>query len=167
MILYLYCVVINLFLGYPSDQELQEVSKEVMGKLGDDWTKLQQYLNIPDHVIAEINSPGTTLNQKVFRTLHEWRKHSRDGSKEKLAQCLRAADQRLSKAASKLCSNEYILISPTSSSVSSRSSLALSGPATPSGSLKRSYASDPDFLPPPVKSARKDPSSNYTTETLV
>lgn len=114
MILYLYCVVINLFLGYPSDQELQEVSKEVMGKLGDDWTKLQPYLNIPDYVIAEINSPRTTLNQKVFWTLHEWRKHSRDGSKEKLAQCLRAADQRLSKAANKLCSNECILISPTS-----------------------------------------------------
>ena len=54
----LLCCVLDSFHGYlhepPSDIDLEEVTKEVMGKLRDDWVKLQSYLGIPDDVMYEL-----------------------------------------------------------------------------------------------------------------
>ena len=58
-----------------------------------------------------------TIRQQLLRMLKEWRKHTSDCSKERLAGCLRRADRRLEGAAAVLKSD------------SSRSSVGGSGGA--------------------------------------
>ena len=84
----------------PSDIDLEEVTKEVMGKLRDDWVKLQSYLGIPDDVMYELEHEGSERN-KIRALLKQWR-NMYNGNRAQLAECLRDADQRLHGAASLL-----------------------------------------------------------------
>ena len=63
----LLCCVLDSFHGHlhepPSDIDLEEVTKEVMGKLQDDWVKLQSYLGIPDDVTYELEREGSERNK--------------------------------------------------------------------------------------------------------
>jgi len=47
----------------PSDIDPEEVTKEVMGKLQDDWVKLQSYLGISDDVRYELEHEGSERNK--------------------------------------------------------------------------------------------------------
>ena len=93
----LLCCVLDSFRGHlhepPSDIDLEEVTKEVMGKLRDDWVKLQSYLAIPDDVMYELEHEGSERN-KIRALLKRWR-NMYDGSRAQLAECLQNADQRL------------------------------------------------------------------------
>ena len=105
----------SLFIDYPTDEELEEVAKEIMGKLQQDWTQLQAYLGIPEDVMLEVQSQPT-IRQRVRGMLREWRDGSEDGSRARLAECLKAADRRLGRTASKLLAGEYRTLSLTPSS---------------------------------------------------
>lgn len=110
------------FPDYPTDVELEEITKEIMGKLQHDYVKMKAYLEIPDDVMLEIEAAEPTLRRRVCCMLMEWRKRSKDGSRARLAERLRAADLRLCTAADKLLSGEYKLLPDSASSVSSLSS---------------------------------------------
>ena len=86
----------------PSDVDIEEVTKEVMGKLRDDWVILQSYLGIPEHVMYQLNHDRHERN-KIRAMLKEWRNMSR-GSRAELAECLQKADPRLHCAAELLTS---------------------------------------------------------------
>ena len=81
----------------PSDVDIEEVTKEVMGKLRDDWVMLQSYLGIPEHVMYQLEHERCERN-KIRAMLKEWRNMS-SGSRAQLAECLRKADPRLHHAA--------------------------------------------------------------------
>ena len=93
----LLCCVLDSFHGHlhepPSDIDLEEVTKEVMGKLRDDWVKLQSYLGIPDDVMYELEHEGSERN-KIRALLKQWR-NMYNGNRAQLAECLQNADQRL------------------------------------------------------------------------
>ena len=110
-------------IDFPTDQELEEVTKEVMGKLQHDWPKLQAYLGIPDDVMLEIQCEST-VRQRVRNMLKNWRQHGKDCSRLRLANCLNAADQRLHRTAAKLVAGEYLMDSPSSSNRSSSVSIS-------------------------------------------
>ena len=86
---------------FPSNEELEEVTEEVMGKLGGNWQKLQAYLRIPDFIMSSIIEEEVTLRGRVSRMFREWRNCSQDHttSREALADILKRADIRLKKAA--------------------------------------------------------------------
>lgn len=86
----------------PSDVDIEEVTKEVMGKLRDDWVMLQSYLGIPEHVMYQLEHERCERN-KIRAMLKEWRNMS-SGSRAQLAECLRKADLRLHRAAELLVS---------------------------------------------------------------
>ena len=70
----------------PSDVDIEEVTKEVMGKLHDDWVMLQSYLGIPEHVMYQLTRETCERN-KIRAMLKEWRNMS-SGSRAQLAECL-------------------------------------------------------------------------------
>ena len=86
----------------PSDVDIEEVTKEVMGKLRDVWVILQSYQGIPEHVMFQIKQENCERN-KIQAMLKEWRNMSR-GSRAELAECLRKADPCLHRAAELLMS---------------------------------------------------------------
>ena len=86
----------------PSDVDIEEVTKEVMGKLRDDWVMLQSYLGIPDDVMFQINHERSERNK--IRTMLKYWRHMSSGSLTELAECLRKADPRLHRAAEFLMS---------------------------------------------------------------
>jgi len=100
----LLCCVLDSFHGYlhepPSDIDLEEVTKEVMGKLRDDWVKLQSYLRIPDDVMYELEHEGSERN-KIRALLKQWR-NMYNGNRAQLAECLQNADQCLHSVANLL-----------------------------------------------------------------
>ena len=50
----------------PTDDDLLAVATEIIKILQDNWTILQAFLNIPDHIMLDILSQ-TTMHQQVFR----------------------------------------------------------------------------------------------------
>lgn len=50
----------------PTDDDLLAVATEIIKILQDNWTILQSFLNIPDHIMLDILSE-TTMHQQVFR----------------------------------------------------------------------------------------------------
>ena len=87
----------------PSDVDIEEVTKEVMGKLRDDWVMLQSYLGIPEHVMYQLEHERCERN-KIRAMLKEWRNMS-SGNRAQLAECLQKADPRLHRAAELLVSS--------------------------------------------------------------
>jgi len=108
----LLCCVLDSFHGHlhepPSDIDLEEVTKEVMGKLRDDWVKLQSYLGIPNDVMYELEHEGSERN-KIRALLKQWR-NMYNGNRAQLAECLQNADQRLHGAASMgpMAANDFV-----------------------------------------------------------
>lgn len=72
-----------------------------MGKLGPDWPKLQSFLGVPEHIMAQVQEEQS-LGRKVMALLKAWRAHSRAATRTQLAECLRRTDSRLHRAADML-----------------------------------------------------------------
>lgn len=90
----------------PTDEELEEVTKEATAILKENWTMLCTYLRIPGDIAAEIEEQPS-LRRRVLGTFYTWRSLNRgEATREKLAGLLKKADQSLSRVAEKLVRGE-------------------------------------------------------------
>lgn len=108
--------------------------------------------------MVEIDSEPT-VHRRVVRMLKEWRNHSGDKSKVKLAECLKASDKRLETTSNSLLSDEYRMLTPPSSRSGS-----VSSSSTPNSSLGRRMRSIDD-TPLSRKNARKEYSCGSISES--
>ena len=91
------------------DEELEEISKIIMGKLERDWTILLAYLDIPDHMKMGINDPQLTTRERIMKLLRDWRNLQKDKStlRSVLAEKLSRADRRLHEAVRLLSTKDH------------------------------------------------------------
>ena len=81
------------------------MTKEVTGKLRENYTILYSYLHIPDHLVAEIQCEPS-LRRKVQRALQTWRSlNSGHATRADLAELLKKTDRSLHAIATKLASH--------------------------------------------------------------
>lgn len=64
----------NGCIDYPTDDDLETVSYEVARTTGNDWTKLQTALEIPQYVMMDILNQGT-VDQQIFRYVGKYQLH--------------------------------------------------------------------------------------------
>ena len=89
----------------PTDEELEDITKEVMGKLGENYTILYSFLRIPAYVVAEIEGEPS-LRRKVHKALQTWRSlNSGHATRAELAGLLKKTDRSLNAIATKLEKN--------------------------------------------------------------
>ena len=149
----LHMTAVAISVGYPTNQELEEVAKDLVGKLKQNWVLLQSYLNVPDHIMAEIDSDPSIL-RKVFKMLKMWRDHSEDSSKDRLAVCLKAVTYKsLNRIANKLVSGEYNFLTPSNSS---RSSTSVDSYSTSGSTSSKHLRREVEDTPLPKKRPRTD-----------
>ncbi len=91
----------------PTDIELDQVGKEVLGKMREDWVFLMTYLEIPDDD-QTVALSKTTIRQQVWYMLRQWRDGSADNTRARLAQRLKRFD-RLRRVAHRLVKGEFMI----------------------------------------------------------
>ena len=70
--------------GPPEGTEVVELTHKLMAVLGDNWTMLGSYLNIPEHEMVAVEVEERTLYRRVSRLLKFWVNLSDENDRKQL-----------------------------------------------------------------------------------
>ena len=74
--------------GPPEGTEVVELAHKLMAVLGDNWTMLGSYLNIPEHELVAVEVEERTLYRRVSRLLKFWVDQSDENDRKQLVSIL-------------------------------------------------------------------------------
>lgn len=74
--------------GPPEGTEVVELAQKLMAVLGDNWTMLGSYLNIPEHELVAVEVEERTLYRRVSRLLKFWVNLSDENDRKQLVSIL-------------------------------------------------------------------------------